>query len=123
MKWLLAALLLLGAGLVVWGPMPGIQPAKRSLRAGGISSVLELTYAHGDHASIPCTTCHHNFVEKNRGGGSCIDCHLTDAKVAPLFEVQFHTLCRSCHVEDRAAGKKAGPTRRCISCHVADNKF
>lgn len=122
MKWMLAALLLLGAGLVAWGPLPGIQPAERDRRAGGSHQILPMNFSHGDHGAVPCTTCHHNFVEENRGR-SCIDCHVTDAKVAPLFEEQFHTLCRSCHVEEHAAGKDSGPTRRCIACHVADRMF
>ncbi|HRO16443.1 MAG TPA: cytochrome c3 family protein [Paracoccus sp. (in: a-proteobacteria)] len=122
MKWMLAALFLLGAGLVVWGPAPGVQSAERDRRAGDAHLILPMSFAHGDHGPIPCTACHHNFVDKNRGR-SCIDCHLTDARVAPLFEEQFHSLCRSCHVEEHAAGRTSGPTRRCISCHVADNRF
>lgn len=122
MRWTLAALLLLGIGLVAWGPLPGIQPAERNRRAGDGQQILPMSFAHGDHGAIPCTTCHHNFVDENRGR-SCIDCHLTDARVAPLFEAQFHRLCRSCHVEEQAAGKESGPTRRCIACHVTDNRF
>lgn len=122
MKWMLAALFLLGAALVVWGPAPGVQSAERDRRAAGGHPILPMSFAHGDHGAIPCTTCHHNFVDENRGR-SCIDCHLTDARVAPLFEEQFHDLCRSCHVGEHAAGRISGPTRRCISCHVADNRF
>lgn len=122
MKWILLAIALLGVGLILWGPVPGVQPAHRSWKAGGPTPILPMSFAHGDHGAVPCTTCHHSFVDDNQGKG-CIACHLTDAKVAPLFENQFHTLCRSCHVTEHAAGKKSGPTRRCISCHVADRQF
>lgn len=81
-----------------------------------------MTFAHADHATEPCATCHHNFVD-GITGLACISCHLTDSKVAHLFEAQFHTLCRTCHVEERAAGRDSGPTRHCITCHMRDNEF
>ena len=124
MKWLLLALLLAGTALVLWGPLPGIQPARRDWHAGGTTPVLQMSFAHSDHPGIQCATCHHNFAERGKmGGQACVNCHLTDATVAPLFEEQFHTLCRSCHIKEHAAGNKSGPTRRCIACHVADHKF
>ncbi|AGT10758.1 cytochrome c3 family protein [Paracoccus aminophilus] len=120
MKWLLLALLIGGGALVAFGP-PGPRPV-RGDQFGRGSWALPMTFAHKDHGSVTCATCHHEFA-KRIPGPSCVTCHLTDAKVAPLFEEQFHNLCRSCHVEDHAAGKAAGPTRRCLSCHLPDNKF
>lgn len=122
MKWLLALVAVAGVALVLWGPLPGVTAADRTWRAGGPEPILPMSFSHGDHGGVPCTTCHHTFIDENQGRG-CVACHLTDAKVAHLFEEQFHTLCRSCHVTEHAAGKTSGPTRRCISCHIPDNQF
>ena len=81
--------------------------------------LLPLTFAHLDHRSVNCITCHHNFTD-DTGQGLCIDCHRTDPNVRLQIEPMFHTLCRDCHVEKRAAGKDAGPVRRCIDCHAPE---
>ena len=81
--------------------------------------LLPLTFAHADHRSVNCITCHHNFVDST-GQGLCIDCHKTNAKVRLQIEPMFHTLCRGCHVAKRTAGDDAGPVRRCADCHTAD---
>lgn len=120
MKWILALLLLIGVAVVVFGP-PGSKP-ERGSQFGRGTDVLPMTFAHRDHNSVKCATCHHEFV-KRIPGPSCVTCHLTDTSVAPLFEHQFHTLCRDCHAKEHAAGNKAGPTRRCLSCHLPDHEF
>lgn len=120
MKWGLLAALLLGAALVAFGP-PGAV-AERAPRYGGTTPILAMTFAHSDHfAVVACKTCHHEFADRLMGL-PCMTCHVTDAKVSGKLEEQFHTLCRSCHVEERAAGKPSGPTRRCIACHLPDDE-
>ena len=81
--------------------------------------LLPLTFAHLDHREVNCITCHHNFTD-DTGQGLCIDCHKTSPEVRLQIEPMFHTLCRDCHVEKQAAGKDAGPVRRCIDCHTSD---
>lgn len=81
-----------------------------------------MTFVHDDHLGVSCATCHHEFVDGTTGS-SCLNCHVQDPEVAPLLEQQFHTLCRSCHVEKEAAGEASGPTRRCIACHLPDDQF
>ena len=122
MKWVLSGLFLLGLALVLGGPPPPVPRAERALVAGAGRPILPMTFGHDDHRGLNCATCHHEFVD-GRGGSSCLDCHLTDATVAPLLEAQFHTLCRSCHETEQAAGKAAGPTRRCAACHLPDTRF
>lgn len=122
MKRLLTALFVIGLALAAFGP-PGPGPvARRAVLFGGDRPILPMTFVHNDHGSVPCASCHHEFVD-GTVGASCINCHLTDPKVAPLLEAQFHALCRSCHVEENAAGKASGPTRSCIACHLPDDRF
>ena len=122
MKPLLAAAFLALLGLVAFG-MPGIGPdLHRLLLPGTEQAVLPMRFAHNDHFGVACTACHHEFVDGTTGP-TCIACHLTDPGVQPLFQQQFHQLCRSCHVERQAAGAPAGPTRRCIACHQPDPAF
>ena len=81
--------------------------------------LLPMNFAHKDHTAENCIVCHHNFVD-DTGQQLCIDCHKRHAEVGLLIEEQFHTLCRSCHVERQREGKDAGPTRSCIDCHQQD---
>jgi Class III cytochrome C family len=83
--------------------------------------LLPLTFAHVDHRSVNCITCHHNFVDST-GQGLCINCHKTNSKVRLEIEPIFHTLCRDCHVAKRTSGEDAGPVRRCADCHTADDQ-
>lgn len=122
MKWILAGLFVLGLVLVVVGPPPPVRTAHRAVVAGAGRPILPMTFVHDDHRGVPCATCHHEFVDGTIGS-TCIDCHVTDPKVSALLERQFHDLCRSCHVAERAAGKAAGPTRSCIACHLPDDRF
>lgn len=84
--------------------------------------ILPLSFAHADHRDVNCITCHHNFTD-GTGQGLCLDCHKTDPKIRLQIEPMFHTLCRDCHVEKHAAGKDAGPVRRCVDCHAPDDAF
>ena len=83
--------------------------------------LLPMTFAHDDHRSVNCITCHHNFVDTT-GQGLCLDCHKTNVKVRLEIEPMFHTLCRDCHVQKHTAGEDAGPVRRCADCHTADDE-
>jgi hypothetical protein len=121
-KWFLALLLVVGVGLVVAGPPPPVPTAHRAVVSGAGRPILPMTFFHDDHLGVFCATCHHEFVDGTTGS-SCIDCHVTDPAVSALLEQQFHDLCRSCHVEERAAGKDAGPTRSCIACHLPDDRI
>lgn len=122
MKRLLAALFLAGAILVITGPPWPVPTAKRAVFSGSGRPILPMTFIHNDHKGVSCTICHHEFVDGTTGL-SCINCHLTDPKVAHLFETQFHDLCRTCHMDEQAAGKPGGPTRHCAACHLPDNQF
>jgi len=82
---------------------------------------LPMTFAHADHRAQNCIRCHHEFVDHS-GQGLCLDCHLRDPKLRPLFETQFHDLCRGCHIEQTRLGNDAGPTRRCYDCHHEDDQ-
>ncbi|WP_233712977.1 cytochrome c3 family protein [Amaricoccus solimangrovi] len=120
---LFAALLVLGLALVVFGPPPPILRIQRVTIAGAGRPILPMRFAHDDdHRGIPCATCHHEFVDR-RTGSTCMHCHVTDPKVSPLLERQFHDLCRSCHIKEQAEGKPAGPTRSCVACHQTDEEF
>ncbi|WP_424987506.1 cytochrome c3 family protein [Microbulbifer sp. S227A] len=122
MKGILAILLLIGTALVVLGPPFAPVSANRVQLFEDGEPILPMTFAHNDHFGVACATCHHEFVDGTTGL-PCIACHSTDRTVAHLFEHQFHTLCRSCHMREQAAGKASGPTRRCIDCHLPDSAF
>jgi predicted CXXCH cytochrome family protein len=107
---LLSIALLLGILIVA-----SERPAARDER-----TELPMTFAHADHQSDSCVTCHHNFADSVGFGGECIHCHQTDPTVSHLVEEQFHDLCRGCHVERRAAGETSGPLRQCRLCHTRD---
>ncbi len=91
---------------------------QQSLRAE--RPMLEVTFAHIDHRAVNCVECHHNFVD-DTGQGLCFDCHKTDPAVNALIEVQFHDLCRGCHLDHQRSGEDGGPVRQCIDCHTADD--
>ena len=90
------------------------------LLPGDAEPMLPITFAHADHQEVNCVDCHHEFVDATPRG-PCFECHKADPTVAHLVEVQFHDLCRGCHVERLAAGLDAGPARACIACHSPDD--
>lgn len=122
MKWLVVLLCLAVFGLVAFGPLVGRPAPERDLLYGSLVPILPMRFVHDDHFDVGCVTCHHEFVD-GTAGPNCMTCHVTDPKVAPLLEVQFHALCRDCHVVERAAGKPSGPTRSCIGCHESEGDF
>jgi Zn finger protein HypA/HybF involved in hydrogenase expression len=90
--------------------------------AAAEGDTLPLTFAHRDHRQVNCIDCHHNFADTT-GQGLCLACHRSTPELAAALEVQFHTLCRGCHVRTRQAGNDAGPVRRCSDCHEPDSSF
>lgn len=122
MKWFLGILTLVGIAMVVFVP-PGVpQLAQRQALYENAPPMLPMTFRHNNHFDVACATCHHEFVDGTTGL-PCIACHATEAKVAPMLEDQFHTLCRTCHVRERSSGKPSGPTRSCLDCHLPDSEF
>ena len=88
---------------------------------GSDEPILPISFAHGDHSSVTCTTCHHDFVD-NTGPGVCMNCHVTNKEVSHLLEEQVHGLCMGCHVELSAQHEKSGPVRQCTACHTLEDE-
>jgi len=109
------------AGLIVafGSPIAGSRPV-RDFYYDAPKRILPMNFAHQDHVTVNCVECHHNFVD-DTGGGLCMNCHVTDPRVWPLLENQFHHLCRDCHAEKAALGEKGGPPRECMACHTGDD--
>lgn len=119
MKILFLALAVVAGLIIVFG-----SPIAREKPAQGFyyeapEPILPMSFAHEDHVTVNCILCHHNYND-DTGGGPCMNCHTTNRDVWPLFEQQFHDLCRSCHAEKAALGEAGGPPRRCIDCHRGD---
>lgn len=112
---------LVSAVLVGAGSLVAVDRPERDTYYGSPEPILPMTFAHSDHVGVNCLNCHHNFRDET-GRESCMYCHVTRPKVAPLMEAQFHDLCRSCHVERQLEGEPAGPTRRCLACHLGDDE-
>jgi len=120
MKLLFAAVILLGILLVAFGSPVATQSPVRDHYFEAPKTILPMSFAHEDHIPVNCVDCHHNYVD-GTGGGLCMNCHVTDQQVWPLFEQQFHDLCRGCHEEKAALGEAGGPPRQCIGCHLGDD--
>ena len=114
----LAILLVFGFVLVFGSPFAGEAP-ERAHRYESPVPILPMSFAHADHVNENCVLCHHNYID-DTGGGPCMNCHTTEPQVWPLFEKQFHDLCRTCHAEKAAQGIDGGPPRHCIECHRGD---
>ena len=119
-------LFLAGAGLlaltVVLGSPFAEMPAKGNY-FDAPEPILPMAFAHVDHRTENCISCHHDYVDGTTGAnGLCMSCHVTEASVWPLLETQFHDLCRGCHEEKAALGEDAGPPRQCIACHTLEDQ-
>ncbi|MEM7543556.1 MAG: cytochrome c3 family protein [Pseudomonadota bacterium] len=79
--------------------------------------LLPIAFIHDDHVHTPCGTCHHNYFD-DTGTDSCYVCHKWDQSVAREIETMFHDFCRGCHLDQKLAGIRSGPTRECAGCHV-----
>ena len=82
LKILLAVLFVAGLGLVVSGSPVAPPGIERAPRFGGTLPVLPMRFAHADHTGVGCVSCHHEFAERRMDRG-CMNCHVTDATVAP----------------------------------------
>lgn len=120
MKVAFIVLVLAGILVVVFGSPVAKERPVRDHYFEAPRKILPMNFAHLDHVLVNCVDCHHNYID-DTGGGLCMTCHVTDQQVWPLFEKQFHELCRGCH-EDRAAlGEVGGPPRQCAACHMGDD--
>ena len=96
-------------------------PSNSQVVHTGSTRMLAVNFAHADHSEQNCIACHHNYID-DTGNRPCFECHMTDPEVSQLIETQFHELCRGCHIDNQVENKEHGPTRQCITCHVADSK-
>ena len=103
--WLLAILLAAAGLLALW--RPGL------IRS---APMLPVAFEHGDHTSVNCVECHHNFTD-DTGAGLCYGCHKQHPDIGPQMETMFHDFCRDCHVTLARDGEASGPVRRCVDCH------
>jgi len=120
MKIVFGIAVLLGILIVAFGSPVAKEKPVRDYHYGSLEPILPMNFAHLDHANENCVLCHHNYVD-DTGGGLCMNCHVTDQDVWPLFENQFHDLCRGCHAEKAAEGIDGGPPRECMACHLGDD--
>jgi hypothetical protein len=82
---------------------------------------LPMTFAHRDHGSQQCATCHHNYID-NTGHDLCLNCHLITPELTARVEQHFHSLCMGCHQQEQLQGaEKYGPVRACSGCHLEDD--
>lgn len=94
---------------------------RRGRYFGSPEPILPMSFAHADHKTVNCIDCHHNYVD-NTGHDKCMNCHVKRRQLFALLEVQFHTLCRSCHARLAEQGKPGGPVRQCLTCHQLESK-
>lgn len=109
-----------GILVVAFGSPIAQEKPHRDFYYGAPEPILPMSFAHLDHATENCVLCHHNYAD-DTGGGLCMNCHVTNPQVWPLFERQYHDLCRTCHEEKAAEGTEGGPPRECMVCHLGDD--
>jgi len=91
MKILSGIFLLLVILLLVFGsPLSGEKPV-RGHHYNSPEPILPMTFAHQAHTTVNCLVCHHNYID-DTGMDMCMNCHVTNQEVWPLFEEQFHDL-------------------------------
>jgi len=119
MKILSGIFLLIVVLLLVSGsPLSGKKPV-RGYYYGSPELILPMSFAHQAHTTVNCLHCHHNYID-DTGMDMCMSCHVRNQEIWPLFEKQFHNLCRDCHAQKAAEGIKGGPPRECMACHLGD---
>ena len=120
MKSLIAATLAAVVFVLIFGtPFASVKPQKDYYYESRVP-ILPMSFAHADHVAENCILCHHNYND-DTGGGPCMHCHTTNQQVWPLFEKQYHELCRGCHEDKAAEGIDGGPPRKCMDCHLGDD--
>ena len=80
---------------------------------------------HNEEAEIDgCNVCHHIYeqgkkvADESSDGQECSECHrlkANDGNPIPLMKA-YHDMCKGCHQNRRAEGKKGGPVT-CGECH------
>lgn len=120
MKFVLLAIVVAAGLIVIYGSPIAKEKPVRDFYYESPEPILPMSFAHEDHIAENCIVCHHNYND-NTGGGPCMNCHTTNQDVWPLFEKQYHDLCRTCHEEKAALGEAGGPPRHCIECHRGDD--
>lgn len=120
MKFVLLAIVVTAGLIVIYGSPIAKEKPVRDFYYESPEPILPMSFAHEDHIAENCIVCHHNYND-NTGGGPCMICHTTNQDVWPLFEKQYHDLCRTCHEEKAALGEPGGPPRHCIECHRGDD--
>ncbi len=120
MKIVLLAILVAAGLIMIFGSPIAKERPVRGYYYESPEPILPMSFAHEDHVAENCILCHHNYNDAT-GGGPCMNCHTTNQDVWPLFERQFHDLCRGCHEDKAALGETGGPPRRCIECHRGDD--
>lgn len=120
MKFVLPAILAAAVLIMIFGSPIATEKPVRGYYYESPEPILPMSFAHEDHVAENCILCHHNYND-DTGGGPCMNCHTTNQDIWPLFEKQFHDLCRGCHENKAAMGEAGGPPRRCIECHRGDD--
>ena len=104
MKFVLLAIIVAAGAIIVFGsPIAKEKPVLDHYYESP-EPILPMSFAHEDHIAENCILCHHNYND-DTGGGPCMNCHTTNQDVWPLFEKQYHDLCRTCHEEKAALGE------------------
>jgi hypothetical protein len=96
-----------------------MQAFEQHEQARAARPLLALPFEHEDHGKLPCTQCHHNFIDGS-GGGSCLLCHKSSLALSPHLARDFHGFCQGCHLEQALVGAASGPLRSCSGCHPRD---
>ena len=120
MKFVFVAILVAAGLIIAFGSPIANEKPLRDFYYESPEPILPMSFAHADHTTENCILCHHNYND-DTGGGPCMNCHTTNLDVWPLFERQYHDLCRTCHAEKAALGEAGGPPRHCIECHRGDD--
>jgi hypothetical protein len=82
------------------------------------SRYIPVTFDHKTHIDgygVSCVTCHHKEKETFVSGStpSCGSCHNADSAVS--FKEAMHKRCVVCHIDQNKTGKKA--PIECLACH------
>lgn len=93
-----------------------------------VSPLLNVTFNHSTHRSVPCRTCHHE--EGSEGWYvSCSECHFIEGPRQTEVESSFHAFhskesarsCYGCHQKMAAERPQDFPHfTNCRPCHMTD---
>jgi formate-dependent nitrite reductase cytochrome c552 subunit len=106
---LCAAVVMLVSSSALFADPPDVVILSKSEVFGSLSRP-PVRFTHGHHMSakgVSCFDCHH-MGDTVR----CETCHTTPRSL----QLAFHTLCVTCHDNEKKAGRATGP-RACGECH------